>query len=342
MSLPPNVFPKTLDIHVAYYLAGALFGLWAVLSLLDASNRKRVFNALFWGLVAVSFIAGDLIGDLGNGILVIALAAIAGFVGLGLGKSTTTTPQERQERSQKHGDWLFGAALIVPAVTFVLALVLLAPQLAHTPPLMLFGQPLLGAEANLRTVVALAVGIVIALAVSMLWLKPRPMTPFQEGRRLVDSIGWAAVLPQALAALGAVFVAGGVGKAVSDLTSSWIPQDNALAVVGIYTCGMALFTVVMGNAFAAFPIMTAAIGMPLIVGRLHGDPVIMASLGMLSGYSGTLMTPMAANFNVVPAVLLELPDRNAILNGVIRAQIPTGAMMLVANTALLYFLVFRF
>jgi uncharacterized membrane protein len=105
---------------------------------------------------------------------------------------------------------------------------------------------------------------------------------------------------------------------------------------------MALFTLVMGNAFAAFPIMTAAIGFPLIVQRLHGDPVIMAALGMLSGFCGTLMTPMAANFNVVPAMLLELPDRNAVLNGVIRVQIPTALIMLAINTALMYALVFRF
>ena len=340
MSLPQSLLPKTLDLHVAYYVCGALFALWAVLSLFDKANRKRVFNFLFWSLVAISFIAGDALGDLGNGILVIALALIAGFVGLGLGKPKTTTPQERQARSERHGDWLFAAALIVPAVTFVLSLVLTLPKFTGGAAPMLFGQPLLGAD--LPTVVALAVGIVIALVVAMLWLRPAPLTPFQEGRRLVDSIGWAAILPQALASLGAVFLAGGVGKAVSDLTSSWIPQDNAFAVVAIYTCGMALFTVVMGNAFAAFPIMTAAIGMPLIVGRLHGDPVIMASIGMLAGYSGTLMTPMAANFNVVPAVLLELPDRNAILNGVIRAQIPTGAIMLVVNTVLLYVLVFRF
>ena len=339
MTLPQNLLPKTLDLHVAYYVCGALFALWAVLSLFDKTNKKRVFTALFWGLVAVSFVAGDLLGDLGNGLLVIALAAIAGFVGLGVGKPKTTTPQERQTRSQTHGDWLFGAALIVPAVTFVLSLVLTLPKFTGGAAPTLFGQPLLGAD--LPTVVALAVGIVVALAVAMLWLRPAPLTPFQEGRRLVDSIGWATILPQALAALGAVFVAGGVGKAVSDLTSSWIPQ-NAFAVVAIYTGGMALFTIVMGNAFAAFPIMTAAIGMPLIVGRLHGDPVIMASIGMLAGYSGTLMTPMAANFNVVPAVLLELPDRNAILNGVIRAQIPTGAIMLAVNTVLLYVLVFRF
>ena len=43
----------------------------------------------------------------------------------------------------------------------------------------------------------------------------------------------------------------------------------------------------------------------------------MAAIGMLSGFCGTLMTPMAANFNIVPAALLELADRNA----VIKAQI---------------------
>jgi uncharacterized membrane protein len=94
----------------------------------------------------------------------------------------------------------------------------------------------------------------------------------------------------------------------------------------------------MGNAFAAFPVMTAAIGLPLIVGKFHGDPVIMGAIGMLSGYCGTLVTPMAANFNIVPAALLELPDRN----GVIKAQIPTAAPLLIGNIVLMYVLVFRY
>jgi len=100
---------------------------------------------------------------------------------------------------------------------------------------------------------------------------------------------------------------------------------------------MALFTIIMGNAFAAFPVMTAGIGLPLIVKTMHGDPVVMSALGMLSGFCGTLMTPMAANFNIVPAALLELPDRN----GVIKVQIPTGLLLLGANTLLMYWLVFR-
>jgi uncharacterized membrane protein len=335
MSLPPI----SLDLAFAYGVAGVLFGLFALLSLFDRQNRRRLVNFLFWSLVAVSFLAGNRLSDLQNGFLVITLAGLAA-VGLGLGKPKTTTPAERVERAKRRGDWLFAAALIVPLVTLVLSLTLIVPPLLGLPKPTLDGRPFLGADQP--NVVALAVGILTALALAMLWLRPPPLTPLQEGRRLIDSIGWAAILPQALAALGGVFAAAGVGKAVGGLASGWIPEDNGLAVVAAYTCGMALFTIVMGNAFAAFPIMTAAIGMPLIVTRLHGDPVIMAAIGMLSGYSGTLMTPMAANFNVVPAVLLELPDRNAILNGVIRAQIPTGLMMLIANTALMYALVFRF
>ena len=141
-----------------------------------------------------------------------------------------------------------------------------------------------------------------------------------------------------MAALGAVFALSGVGQAVADLTTRVVPADNPLAVVAAYTVGMALFTVVMGNAFAAFPVMTAGIGLPLIVRRLHGDPAIMGSIGMLSGFCGTLVTPMAANFNLVPVALLELPDRWA----VIRAQAPTALVLLAVNTALLYALIFRF
>jgi uncharacterized membrane protein len=94
----------------------------------------------------------------------------------------------------------------------------------------------------------------------------------------------------------------------------------------------------MGNAFAAFPVMTAGVGLPLIVHTFGGDPAIMGALGMLSGFCGTLLTPMAANFNIVPTTLLELPDRWA----VIKAQAPTALLMLIVNTALMYALVFRF
>jgi uncharacterized membrane protein len=49
------------------------------------------------------------------------------------------------------------------------------------------------------------------------------------------------------------------------------------------------------------------------------------------------MTPMAANFNIVPAALLELRDPNA----VIRAQIGTAVPLLACNILLMYFIIFR-
>jgi uncharacterized membrane protein len=93
----------------------------------------------------------------------------------------------------------------------------------------------------------------------------------------------------------------------------------------------------MGNAFAAFPVMMAAVGLPVLVGKLGGDPAIIAAIGMLAGFCGTLLTPMAANFNIVPAALLELDDRNA----VIKAQVATALPLLAINTLLIWGLAFR-
>jgi uncharacterized membrane protein len=58
---------------------------------------------------------------------------------------------------------------------------------------------------------------------------------------------------------------------------------------------------------------------------------------MLIGYCGTLLTPMAANFNIVPAALLELKDPNA----VIKAQVMTALPLIACNLILMYWLAFR-
>jgi len=59
---------------------------------------------------------------------------------------------------------------------------------------------------------------------------------------------------------------------------------------------------------------------------------------MFAGYCGTLLTPMAANFNIVPTMLLELKDKNA----VIKAQVPIALSVFVVNTLLMYYLVYHF
>jgi uncharacterized membrane protein len=164
------------------------------------------------------------------------------------------------------------------------------------------------------------------------------MTPVGEGSRLLQTIGWAIILPQFLAALGGVFAKAGVGAVVADLVARALPTQFSFVAVLAYCVGMALFTMCMGNAFAAFPVITLGIGLPFVVQLHGGNPAIMAAIGMLSGYCGTLMTPMAANFNLVPAMLLELKDKNA----VIKAQVPIGLTILIANIILMYFCVYRF
>ena len=316
-----------IGVEHVYILVGLVFAAAAVLGARDGANPRRWGNAAFWGLVALSFLAGGRIGGFANGLIVIALALIAGFGGLGQGRPATTSPEERQANALRLGDRLFLPALIVPAVSVAGSLTLKSLSIA--------GHPLVAAKD--ATLVSLAIGVIAAVAVAMHMLRAPPLAPLQEGRKLMDTVGWAALLPQTLAALGAVFAAAGVGQVVGHLIGDVVPLTSPLAAVCAYTLGMAGFTIVMGNAFAAFPVMTAAIGLPLIVRKFGGDPAVMGSIGMLSGFCGTLVTPMAANFNLVPAALLELPDRWA----VIKAQAPTAAILLIVNTVLMYVLAFR-
>jgi uncharacterized membrane protein len=304
-----------------------MFAAIAVRSFGDRANRRRFGNTAFWGLLAVSFLFGSELGDLANGILVLALMAL-GSGAMGLGSPKTTSAEEREASARMKGNAVFTPALLIPAIAIAGTLTL--------GKIRIDGAPL--ADPKQVTLIALALGIIVALVVALFRFRPPALAPVEEGRRLCDAIGWAIILPQMLASLGAVFALSGVGGAVGRIATTWLPLGHPFAAVAAYCIGMALFTLVMGNAFAAFPVMTAAIGVPLIVHRFGGDPAIMGAVGMLAGYCGTLATPMAANFNIVPAALLELPDRN----GVIRVQIPTAIPLLLCNIVLMYVLVFRF
>ena len=316
-----------ITLHWLYILAGVMFAAFAILSATDRTNRKRWGNAAFWGLMAVSLLAGDRIGDLGNGVLVLGLAGLGGFHFLGRGHPPTTDEGEREAFSTRFGNRLFLPALIIPATALIGTLIY-----NYTP---LGGAGWI--EPKRETYVFLALGVLLALAVIYAWLRPTALAPLQEGRRLIDSIGWAAVLPQMLAALGVLFAAAGIGDAIGALAGMVIPEGNLLITVLIFTAGMALFTMIMGNAFAAFPVMAAAIGVPLLIVQHGGDPAVIGAVGMLAGFCGTLMTPMAANFNLVPAALLELKDQY----GVIRAQVMTALPMLLLNTVIIYAVAFR-
>ncbi|WP_019516190.1 DUF979 domain-containing protein [Sphingomonas sp. Mn802worker] len=302
-----------IGLNIVYAVAGAAF---AGFALLAASERpRRPANATFYALIATSFWFGDRLGDVGNGVLVLALVAVAASGRMTRGHATRDLPHPR-------GNALFVPALMIPVAA-----------LAGT---IIFKQVPALIDPKQATLVALTIGVLAAIATCVVWLRPGLSAPLREGRRLMDDVGWAAVLPQMLASLGAVFALSGVGEVVGRIAAYTIPADSLFGAVAAYGIGMALFTMVMGNAFAAFPVMAAAIGVPILMhgsgGGVGANAAPVAAIGMLAGFCGTLMTPMAANFNLVPAALLELRDRS----GVIRAQVPTALPLLAFNILLLY------
>jgi uncharacterized membrane protein len=316
-----------ISLHWLYLFAGAVFAGFAIGSARDETNAKRWGNVAFWALVATSFWFGDFFGDVGNGVLVLALVALAGTHRLGRGSKEPNTRPERERFSARYGNRLFLPALIIPFTAFVGTLLF-----NYTP---LKGVGLIDPKAV--TLVLLGVGVIIALVTCFLWLKPLPLAPIEDGSRLMNGVGWAAVLPQMLAALGVIFAAAGVGTTIGELAGAIIPSGSIFLAVLLYALGMVVFTMIMGNAFAAFPVMAAAIGVPILIHQDGGNAAVIGAVGMLSGFCGTLMTPMAANFNIVPAALLELKDQN----GVIKAQIPTALPLLAVNILILYVAGFR-
>lgn len=316
-----------ITLQWIYSLVGLMFAAFALLSALDRSNDKRFGNAAFWGLMALSLLAGSWLGDFVNGLLVLGLAALAGFGFIGRSNPPTTNDEERAAWSDRLGNKLFLPALIIPVTAIIGTLLYTYTPLKDAGHF----------EAKRETYMFLVLGVLLALAVIFAWLRPPASAPLQEGRRLIDAIGWAAVLPQMLAALGVVFATAGVGEIIGGATRAAIPEGSIFLTVAVFGIGMALFTMIMGNAFAAFPVMVAAIGVPLLIQTYGGDAAVVGAIGMLAGFCGTLMTPMAANFNIVPAALLELKDRN----GVIKAQIGTALPLLVVNILFIWWFAFR-
>lgn len=304
-----------IGYNAVYPFAGLVFAAFAV----SALRKGARWNAAFYALVALSLIAGDWLTDIGNGALALGLAAIAG-----LGRMTRDPASDgagRIAEAAKRGNRLFALALVIPAAALIGTVVFKE-------------MPIINPKQ--ATLLALAAGVIAALVIGQLWLKPPAGAAFVEGRRLMDGVGWAAVLPQMLASLGAVFAVAGVGEVVGGLIGAAIPAGSLVGAILAYGLGMALFTIVMGNAFAAFPVMAAAVGIPILMRQFGGDPAAVAAIGMLAGFCGTLMTPMAANYNIVPAALLDLKDQY----GVIKAQIPTALPLLAVNMGLIWWFAF--
>jgi uncharacterized membrane protein len=311
-----------INLHWLYVLAGAVFAGFALGSARDGTNARRWGNAAFWSLLTLSFWFGDLFGDIGNGLLILALVATAGMHLLGRGSKESTSDQQRELFSERYGNKLFLPALIIPFTAFVGTLLINYTTLKAAGLI----------DPKAVTLVLLGCGILLALLLSYIWLRPPALAAVDEGSRLANSIGWAMVLPQMLASLGVIFAAAGVGSTIGAFVGEIIPSGSVFLAVLLYALGMVLFTMIMGNAFAAFPVIAAAIGIPILIHADGGNPAVIGAVGMLAGFCGTLMTPMAANFNIVPAALLELKSQYA----VIRAQVPTAIPLLIVNIIILY------
>jgi len=317
-----------LTLELFYQLCGALLAVVAWRIARDASHPRRWGSAAFWSLLAVVFLFGRQLPPVVTGYIVLALVGLAALKQVERSRADGAPREVRLAEAVRLGNRIFVPALLIP-LTAVMGTLILGRLRTGSFALV---------DPKQVTLVSLSLGALLALAWALRVSGAPLRAPVAEGGRLLQVLGWALILPQLLAALGGVFAQAGVGQVVAEIVGRALPAQQPFVAVVAYCAGMALFTMCLGNAFAAFAVITGGIGLPLIVVQHHGNPAIMAAIGMLSGYCGTLLTPMAANFNLVPALLLELPDRNA----VIKAQAPIALAVLAANIVLMGACVYRF
>lgn len=315
----------TLDLF--FVIAGLFVAALAGQIALDPTHPRRIGSAVFWGLLAVVMLVGGRIPPLAVGYALLVMVVLTAVGQVGLPRFVSPSESELEAHATRHGNGLLVPVLAVPAVAIVGGFGL--DRVAWD------GFTLVATKQLSQ--VALGLGCLTGLALAFRLTRERPATAVREGGRLVQLIGWALILPQLLAALGGVFKQAGVGEEVARLVALALPVENPFVAVVAYCAAMALFTMMMGNAFAAFPVITLGIGIPFIVKMHGGDPALMGAVGMLSGYCGTLVTPMAANFNLVPVRLLELKDDWA----AIKAQAPFAAAIWVFNVVLMCLCVYR-
>jgi len=296
----------TLDLFLA--LGGAFLAILSGLIATDESHPQRWGSAAFWLLLAVALGAGPWLPSVVVGYLLLAITLLVATKQVGAPRFPANDIVLKEARANQLGNRLLWPVLVVPGVAIVGGVLL--PQIRFGPWSLV--SPGHGAQ------IALVLGCLSGLVLALRTTGERPLVAVREGGRLLQLLGWALILPTMLAALGGIMGRAGIGDAIAQVVAAVLPVQFPFIAVLAYCGGMALFTVLLGNAFAAFPVMTLGVGLPFIVKAHGGDPAVMGTLGMLSGYCGTLVTPMAANFNLVPAKLLELRDDYAI----IKAQAP--------------------
>lgn len=294
--------------EVFYCIIGLIFISNGVKAFKDTSTAKHTTTGLFWCIMGFCFIVGPHIPSEIIGFLLVGCAVLTGIGGVVATKNDNPTREETRANADKIGYKIFIPALILALVSVAFAL--------------------LGVVSGNNAIGVSAIfGVIAILAIT----KAPAKSVISEGNRLLDSMGAVAFLPQLLSALGSLFTAAGVGTVISTFVSGLVPDGSHFIAVVVYCVGMALFTMIMGNGFAAFSVITVGVGIPFLINQ-GADPAIVGALGLTAGYCGTLLTPMAANFNIMPAALLETKGKYAI----IKAQAPIAVAMLIIHIVLMY------
>ncbi len=305
--------------EIFYSLIGVVFILVGVKALKDEGCSKKYTTAAFWFLLAFTFICGPYVPKWLVGAAILVMAVLTAIGGVVQSKNDVPDPKSVRANADK-----FGYKILIPALCIAVVAVVGATLGSKVPAL-----------SWLTANNAIGLSGLVALLAAILLTGCSPKYAAIDSARLMDNVSTTGILPQLLSALGALFTAAGVGQAVSYYVSMVVPENSILIACFVYCLGMALFTMVMGNGFAAFTTILVGVGVPFLLSK-GANPLVVGALGLTAAYCGTLCTPMAANFNIVPAALLETKSKYS----VIKSQVPFAVCMLVIHVLLLYFFAF--
>jgi len=299
-------------LEFMYILCGIILLISGVYSFLDKNNPKRIGSAAFWMIFGFLFIGGPHVNPSIVGGLLLVMGVLSATKSVLLASFTTSTEEFREKQAHKIGNMLFVPAGLIGVVAFSIA-----------------------QFTKLGGLIGLGIGAIVALIVTMIVTKEKFDKIPYDSSRILQQMGPTVILPQLLGSLGSVFAKAGVGTVIAGIMGSVVPEGNILAGVTVYCLAMAIFTMIMGNGFAAFAVITAGIGYPFVMAQ-GGNPAVVGALGLTAGFCGTLLTPMGANFNIVPASILEMKNKN----GVILKQVGVAVPLLAIHVVLMYFLAF--
>ncbi len=297
-----SLVAQLFSLNAVYALTGIVLVVFAALTFRDRLHPHRLATGCFWLILGLIFIFGGLLPHSLTGLLVLVLVAIDGMGRVSRSKGAESLKVSPADEGQRLGDRIFLPVLVIPIVTFLTAVVF----------------RFLGMDVTRGALVGLGLGSLAAMGVGLALTGGTVQTMMQAGRRLNESMGAVNILPQLLASLGIIFTAARVGDLIAGGILSVVPEGNLFLLVVANCFGMALFTIVVGNSFAALPVIATGVLVPLIIKPFGVDPTMAAIMTLTAGASGTLVTPMAANFNIVPAALLEMRNQY----GVILFQLP--------------------